>query len=195
MHRTLPAIFALTALTSACSGGSDSAAGDAPCQGHAGGAFSLTQRAEMLYSLEFTEGGGGEDIARIEAVIVGRGAPGWKTANAQPDSAARAGARDTTGLATSATMGAVRMAYDRRAHAAVIGDQRIPLDSFNVVLVENVDRAGASPTIGQRLRVAPEFPIDTGVCQRSSGAANLAYVDSLRARLMRNAEVRAFAAP
>ena len=77
-----PRLAALTALAStvaACGGRSDSAAGDVPCEGSAGGHLSLTERADMVYTVSFREDGDGGDVATIEAVIVARGAAGWKT--------------------------------------------------------------------------------------------------------------------
>ena len=193
MYRPLIRLIVLAVTVTACSGGSDSKSGDPACQGSGGGNLSLSERAEMQYAVEFRQDSGGNPVGRIEAVIVGRGGPGWKTRTSTTDSASRGSAADSTPLATRGTIGAVRVGYDRRANVAVIGDQRIALDSFNVILIDNVD--SAAPRIGQRLRVAPEFRLASGACAGGARPDQLTYLDSIRGRLMRSPEVRAFAFP
>ena len=195
MHRTLIGITALAAAITACDGRADSASGDVPCEGSAGGNLSLTNRAEMAYTVSFREDSGGADVATIESVIIGRGAAGWKDAERSRTPAAPASATDSASLATSAQLGAVRVGYDRRNNATWINEERVALDSFNVVLVDRVDSVGGEPTVAQRLRIAPAIQLAPGACAARANPTNMAWADSIRARLMRSPDVRAFAGP
>ena len=193
MHRALSRIIALAATIAACSGGSDSASSDIPCEGSAGGGLTLTDRTEMVFTVAFREDSSGDEVAQIEAVIVGRGAPGWKAT--MRDRKPASTTHDSASLATMADIGLVKVGYDRRSHVAWIQNESVALDSFNVVLLDRVDSAGGGPVIAQRLRLAPTIPLAEGACAARMNPTTMAWADSIRARLMSHAQVRAFAAP
>ena len=195
MHRALIPLIALAAPIIACGGRADSAAGGIPCEGSAGGGMSLSERAEMVYTVAFREDSGGSETANVEAVIVARGAPGWKASARNRTATPPATAPDSGSLATSVNVAGLRLGYDRRSHAAWIHDQRVALDSFNVILVDRVDSAGGPPMVAQRLRIPPAIPLAPGACSARTSPTSMAWADSIRARLMRSPEVRTFAAP
>ena len=195
MHRALLSLIALAAPIIACGGRADSAAGDIPCDGSAGGGISLSERAEMVYTVAFREDSGGREVANIEAVIVARGAPGWKSSARNRTATPAANAPDSGRLATSVDVAGLRIGYDRSSHAAWIHDQRVALDSFNVVLVDRMDSAGGPPQAARRLRIEPTIPLAPGACAARTNPAAMPWADSIRARLMRSPEVRTFAAP
>ena len=195
MPRTLIRIAALAATITACGGNGDSATDDVPCDGSAGGNLSLTERADMVYTVSFREDSGGTDAATIESVIVARGAAGWKQAERNRDPAPPPTGADSTALTTSVTLGGHRVGYDHRSHVAWIHNERVALDSFNVILVDRIDSVGGAPTVVQRLHIPPTVRLDEGACGARANPTSMLWVDSIRARLMRAPEVRAFAAP
>ena len=198
MHQTLIRLAALTALAStvaACGGRSDSAAGDVACEGSAGGHLSLTERADMVYTVSFREDGDGGDAATIEAVIVARGAAGWKSTERSRTTAPAPAAADSASLSTSADLGGVRVGYDRSSNVAWVHNERVVLDSFNVVLVDRIDGVGGEPTVAQRVRITPAIALAPGECGARTNPTTMVWADSIRARLMRNSTVRAFATP
>jgi hypothetical protein len=196
MHRTLIGATALAMLAvAACSGRQDSDSERGPCSGSAGGTMSLTERTEMLFALDFRDDSTGNHIAHIEAVVVGRGAPGWKTKGLRPSSIPANAARDSAANASSGSIGSFDVKYDRDTHTAWIGSMPVALDSFNVLLVDSVDRMGGAPVIGQRFRIAPDFRVTQSICAGRPGPDQLGHADTLRARLLRSPAVRAFAAP
>ena len=192
------ALTTLAAIVIACGGGSDSAPGDVPCDGSAGGNLSLNERADMVYTVRFREDSDGADVAIIESVIVGRGAPGWKNTERSRDPAPTPNptptAPDSISLSTSADLGGVRVGYDRTRNVAWIHNERVALDSFNVVLVDRIDSAGA-PVVAQRLRIAPTITLARGACSARTNPTSMAWADSIRSRLMRQSAVRTFASP
>ena len=195
MHRTQICLAALAATLTACGGDSASSSADARCEGSAGGKLSLTDRADMVYTVTFRADSGGTDVATIESVIVGRGAAGWKNSVRGPSPAPSPTAADSAVLATSADLGVIRVGYDRRNNAAWVHDERIALDSFNVVLIDRVDSVGGAPTVAERLRIAPTIPLAAGACAARSNPTSMAWADTIRARLMRSPQVRTFASP
>ena len=195
MDRTLICLATLAMTLAACGGDSGTSSRDVPCEGNASGSLSLTDRAEMMYTVSFREDSGGVDVATIESVIVGRGAAGWKTSQRTRTPASTPTPFDSASLASSAEIGGVRVGYDRRDNAAWVQNERFALDSFNVVLIDRIDSVGGAPTVAQRLRIAPAIPLATGACGARTNPTSMAWADSIRARLMRAPQVRTFASP
>ena len=199
MRAAVIRIAALTLAASACGGRSDSSADSAatanlPCSGGSGGGFRLTNRADVVYSVSFSDTTGTEAM-HINAVFVGRGAPGWKD-KAENRIAGPPPARpDSVSGGSGATLGRFHMTHDRANNIAWVHDQPVRLDTFNVVLVDRADSAGGPPVVAGRLRVKPDITLPAGACGARTRATGMSWSDSLRAVLLRNPEVRAFANP
>lgn len=185
------ALVMLLGLQASCGGTEDAAVESPACIGGSSGNMSLTERAEMVYSISFGSDTTRRNVFDIDAVFVGRGAPGWKSQARQVERPAVL--RDSVGIA-GATAGSLFLGVNRRSRTAWIHGQPMALDSFNVVLLDRVDSVGGPPVVTRRVRIAPSMTLAPEACSGSSRAAYGPYADSLRAVLLRTPEIREFAA-
>lgn len=181
----------LLALLASCGGTEDAGVEFPACNGGSSGNMSLTDRAEMVYSISFGGDTTRPNVFDINAVFVGRGAPGWKGQARQVERPAEL--HDSLGI-SGGTAGSLFLGVNRRTRTAWIHGQPMALDSFNVVLVDRVDSVGGPPVVAGRVRIAPSMTLAPEVCSGSSRAAYGPYADSLRAVLLRTPEIREFAA-
>jgi hypothetical protein len=190
MHRAPVTLVALIAVLGAC-GGDSSPNRELPCAGNAGGGGGLTDIADMVYAVSFADDTTRGEMMHIRALFVGRGSPGWQ-AKAQNTPMQRPPVHDTVMLG-GGSLGRLFVGYEDKTNSAWIHDQRVPLDSFNVVLVDRVDSVGGPPVVARTLRINPDIRLAPGVCGGRVTMAGQGWADSLRAVLMRNAAVREFA--
>jgi len=163
-----------------------------PCSGGAGGALTLTDRADAAYSVSFTGDTTGNDSLRLEVVVVGRGAPGWRD-RLRERGAVRPVLPDSESMTSGAGIGQLYMGYDRRRNVAWVHDQRVPLDSFNIIFVDRIDSVGGPPIVTRKLRFSPSVAFAPGTCAERANPAGMRWADSIRAVLLRSPDVRAFA--
>lgn len=149
-----------------------------PCEsGGSGGGFRLSDRAQVVYSVDFRG-----DSLRIGAVFIARaedklfGVPKLPEKPALPDS---------TGFLSGGTAGRWYLQYDQREHTAWVHTQKVPLGEDNVVLVDGIDGLHRPPRVGGTLRVPPS--VYTGGCPRGER-----WSEVLRAHLEKAPEIRAF---
>ncbi len=183
------------ALLAACSDGENvpnTALGDLPCSGGAGGSLMLNERAGVAYSVSFAGDTTGKDSVHLQAIFVARGKAGWKN-RAESTPLARPVRPGSTGSLSGADLGDLSMSYDRSTNTAWVHDQKVVLDSFNVVLVDRVDSAGGPPIVVGKLRVPPHIALQPGTCGKRAQPQGLQWMDAVRAALLKSPEIRAFA--
>ncbi len=196
MRRSVLYLVALALLT-ACSDGENvpnTALGDLPCSGGAGGSLTLNERAGVAYSVSFAGDTTGKDSVHLQAIFVARGKAGWKN-RAESTPLARPVRPGSTGSLSGADLGDLSMSYDRSTNTAWVHDQKVVLDTFNVVLVDRADSVGGPPVVAQRLRLKPVIALPPGICAKRGSGDGLVWQDSIRAILFRSPDVRAFIAP
>lgn len=164
-----------------------------PCSGGASGALRLTDRADVAYSVSFTGDTTGRDSLHLDAVFIGRGVPGWKETSQAREVAPRPVPPDSVRTTSGAGIGHLYMGYDHRDNVAWVHDQRVPLDSFNIILVDRVDSVGGPPIVTRKLRLSPSLAFAPGTCAKRGDPAGMRWTDSIRAVLLRSPDVRAFA--
>jgi len=178
----------MMACSKADDAGSDSAS--LPCRGGVGGGFNLTENSEVAYTGQFTGGTTGNDSLHIGAVFIGKGSPGWE-AGTNPTQVPMP--TDSLADLGGGSLGYIWVAHNRRGNLASVHGQVVPLDSFNVALVDRVDTVGGPPIVTRKLKMKPAFALAPGVCAARGRGSELGWADSIRAALMRMPEVREFA--
>ena len=196
MRSSIILVIALAAGLVACDRKTESpqqGSGDCSTTG-AVGASRLTFRSDVVYSAEFAGGGSGSaDSLHLRAVFVGRGAPGWSERPDDPTGAPQRPAwADSLGFVNGGALGTVWVGHNRERTEAVVGADRIVMDTFNIFLVDRIDSIGGPPAVVKRLRLQRGFALPPTACG-PRGFAEFSPVDSLEALLMRTAEVRDFA--
>ena len=196
MRASFRIVIALVAALVACGKGGDqpSSAENLPCSGGAGGSMTLNERASAALSVEFTGDTTGNDSVHLRAIFVARGTAGWKN-RAESTPLVRPVLPDGTGSLSGAGLGDLFMGYDGSTNTAWVHDRKVPLDTFNVVLIDRADSVGGPPVVAQRLRLKPVIGLARGVCAKRASSEGLAWQDSIRALLYRSPEVRAFIGP
>lgn len=142
--------------------------------GGVGGSTRLSDRAQLVYSLEYDG-----DSARIRGVVIAQ-ADADLTSRPGPGRANDAG--PARGGGGSAGRWSIR--NDDEGDAVWIDSVRVDRKGHNIVFLQGVDRVTRMPDVAGFASVPPSF--FTGACRDSDAG------DALRTHVLRSPEVRAF---
>ena len=192
MPRLVPYLITLVAALAACDtrAASRSTTPHTACSGGAGGSLTLNERAAAALSVSFTGDTSGRDSVHLHVVFVARGQPGWR-GRAEATTLVRPVLPESVGFLSGSGLGDLFMGYDPATKVAWMHDQKVILDTFNIVLVDRADSVGGPPIIARKLRVRPSIGLAPGVCARRAQPEGSPWRDSVRAVLFRSPEIRA----
>jgi len=100
---------------------------------------------------------------------------------------------ESVGFLSGGSIGQLYMGHELGTNVAWVHDQKVVLDSFNVVLVDRVDSAGGPPMVVGRLRIPSYVALQPGTCGQRAQPQGLQWMDAVRAALLKSPEIRAFA--
>jgi len=195
VRTSLIQIVALTIAVGACSRGADpdSAGGDLPCGGKVSSTQTLSDRVGLVFLGTFSGDSTRGDSLNLDLVFIGRGARGWKQQQPGQRSLARPVLPESVGFLSGGSIGELYMGHERGTNVAWVHDQKIVIDSFNVILVDRVDSAGGPPMVVGKLRVPSHVALQPGTCGKRAQPGGLVWMEAVRAALLKSPEIRAFA--
>jgi hypothetical protein len=117
-----------------------------------GGCILLNRRVALVHCFDIRDG-----RYFLDAAVVLRGTrPDWYATATPPDPRLRLPPQRTSGGGAGAGRHFIYVDRDNRA-VYVNRDQRIPLDEFNVLLLEGADDPDQAPVLHERLTIDPDF--------------------------------------
>lgn len=187
-------IVALTMAATACSRGADSdSAVILPCAGNVSTTQTLSDRAGVVVLGTFSGDSISGDSLNLVLVFIGRGARGWKRQPSGQRALVRPVLPESVGFLSGGSLGQLYMGHELGTNVAWVHDQKVVLDSFNVVLVDRVDSVGGPPMVVGKLRMPSYVALQPGTCGQRAQPQGLQWMDAVRAALLESPEIRAFA--